>query len=144
MADSESGVRITTDTPYFARVFCDDFGENWPRYNGTALELLKHCKSLLLHLSAFRTWGSVSELLVVYSSCRYSSDRSYSLLQEHLPVYQFCMTDHIGFEQNVSHSLTSIRHEPTQKMIDDSIADLLADYSLSSVLYISDKCKYLM
>ena len=34
---------IKKDTPYLALtgelwgVFCEDFGENWPRYNGTAL-----------------------------------------------------------------------------------------------------------
>ena len=35
--------KITTDTPYLAltgelwSVCCKDIGENWPRYNGTAL-----------------------------------------------------------------------------------------------------------
>ena len=38
--------RITTDTPYLAltgelwSVYCEDLGENWPRYNGTALYLV--------------------------------------------------------------------------------------------------------
>ena len=42
-AESESDIRITTDTPYLALtgelwgVCCEDLGENWPRYNGTAL-----------------------------------------------------------------------------------------------------------
>ena len=33
MAESESDIRITTDTPYY----CEDLGENWSRYNGTVL-----------------------------------------------------------------------------------------------------------
>ena len=43
MAGSESDIRITTGTPYLALtgelwgVYCEDFGENRPRYNGTAL-----------------------------------------------------------------------------------------------------------
>ena len=38
-----SKVIFTEDTPYLALtgelrgVFCENFGENWPRYNGTAL-----------------------------------------------------------------------------------------------------------
>ena len=87
----------------------------------------------------------MSQLFVVYSSCQYSSEISYSLLhQETLSLYEFCITDNIATKQNVNHNLISIRHEPAKEMIDDSIAGLLADYSLSNVLYISDKCKYLM
>ena len=47
MAESESDIRITTVTPYLTLtgellgVFCDDFGENWVRYNSTALYLTK-------------------------------------------------------------------------------------------------------
>ena len=43
MAESESDIRITTDTPYRALteelwgVYCEELEENWPRYNGTAL-----------------------------------------------------------------------------------------------------------
>ena len=43
VAKGEADIRITTDTPYLALtgepwgVSCEDFGENWPRYNGTAL-----------------------------------------------------------------------------------------------------------
>ena len=43
VAESQSDIRITTDTPYLALtgelwgVYCEDLGENWPRYNGTAL-----------------------------------------------------------------------------------------------------------
>ena len=43
VAGGESDIRITTDTPYMAltgelwSVYREDFGENWPRYNGTAL-----------------------------------------------------------------------------------------------------------
>ena len=42
-AKYESEVIFTKDTPYFAllgellAVFCEDLGENWLRYNGTAL-----------------------------------------------------------------------------------------------------------
>ena len=40
-----SEVKFTKDTPYLAltgeiwAVFCEDSGENWPRYKGTALKL---------------------------------------------------------------------------------------------------------
>ena len=40
-----SEIEFTKDTPYLALtgelrgVFCDDFGENWPRCNGTALQI---------------------------------------------------------------------------------------------------------
>ena len=43
MAESGSDIRITIDTSYLALtgelsvVYCKDFGENWPCYNGTAL-----------------------------------------------------------------------------------------------------------
>ena len=43
VAESESDLRITTDTPYPALrgelwgVYCEDFQENCPRYNGIAL-----------------------------------------------------------------------------------------------------------
>ena len=42
-AEYKSEFEHTKDTPYFALtgeiwgVFCEDFEENWPRYNGTAL-----------------------------------------------------------------------------------------------------------
>ena len=45
VAESESDIRITTDTPHLALtgelwdVYCEDFGVNWWRYNGTA----PHC-----------------------------------------------------------------------------------------------------
>ena len=45
MAESESDIRITTDTPYLAPmgelwgVYCEHFGETWPHYNGTVLYL---------------------------------------------------------------------------------------------------------
>ena len=41
VAESESDFKITSVTPYLALtgelwgVYCGDFGENWPRYNGT-------------------------------------------------------------------------------------------------------------
>ena len=46
MAESESDIRITTDTSYLALagelwgVYCEDFEENWPRYNDTSLYLV--------------------------------------------------------------------------------------------------------
>ena len=45
MAESESDLRITTDTPYLPLtgelwdVYWTKFRENWPRYNGPALYL---------------------------------------------------------------------------------------------------------
>ena len=42
MVESELDFRITRDTPYLALtgeiwgVYCEDIGENWPRYNGIA------------------------------------------------------------------------------------------------------------
>ena len=46
VAEIESDIRITTDTPYLAlmgepqSVYCEDLGENWQRYNGRALYLV--------------------------------------------------------------------------------------------------------
>ena len=43
VAESKSDIRFTTDAPYLTLtgelwgVYCDNLGENWPRYNGTAL-----------------------------------------------------------------------------------------------------------
>ena len=43
MVESESDIRITKNTPYLALtgelcgIYREDFGENWPRYTGTAL-----------------------------------------------------------------------------------------------------------
>ena len=57
MAESVSDFRITTDIPYLAPtgelwgVFCEDFGENWPRYNGTALYISGHGDSLRICLT---------------------------------------------------------------------------------------------
>ena len=45
VAEKESDIRITKDTPYLALtgelwgVYCKGLGENGPRYNGTALYL---------------------------------------------------------------------------------------------------------
>ena len=45
MAESELDIRITAGTPHLTLtgelwgVCCEDFGENWLRYNGTALYL---------------------------------------------------------------------------------------------------------
>ena len=55
-SESESDIRITTDTPYLARegklwgVSCEDLGENSPRYNGTSL----HCA--LVTVINWSTW----------------------------------------------------------------------------------------
>ena len=46
MAERKSNIRLTKDTPYLALtgelwgVICEDFGENWTRYNGTTLHCL--------------------------------------------------------------------------------------------------------
>ena len=43
VSESESDIRITTETPYLTLtgelwgVYCEDLGENLPLYNGTAL-----------------------------------------------------------------------------------------------------------
>ena len=43
IAERKSNIRLTKDNPYLALtgelwgVFCEDFEENWPRFNGTAL-----------------------------------------------------------------------------------------------------------
>ena len=48
MAESVSDLRITTDTPYLSLmselwgVYCEDFGENWPRYNGIQLYITQY------------------------------------------------------------------------------------------------------
>ena len=45
VAESESDIKITTDTPYLALtgellgVYYEDLGDNWPRYNSTTLYL---------------------------------------------------------------------------------------------------------
>ena len=46
VAEIGSDIRITTDSLYLALTgdlwgaYCEDFRENWPRYNGTALYML--------------------------------------------------------------------------------------------------------
>ena len=51
VAESESDNRITTDTAYLAPmdelqgVYCEDFGENWQCYNGTALYYMEQKSS---------------------------------------------------------------------------------------------------
>ena len=48
MAENESDISITADTLYLALtgelwgVYCEDFREKWPHYNGTALYLYKY------------------------------------------------------------------------------------------------------
>ena len=54
MAESDSDIRITSDTTYLALtgelwgVYCEDLWENWPRYNGIALYCLTQRISKLL------------------------------------------------------------------------------------------------
>ena len=39
-AEHESNLKLTTDIPYLSltgELYFEDIGENWPRYNGTAL-----------------------------------------------------------------------------------------------------------
>ena len=43
MVEQKSNIKLAKYTPYLALtgelwgVFCEDFKENWPRYNGTAM-----------------------------------------------------------------------------------------------------------
>ena len=52
MAESESNFRITTDILYLSLmgelwgVYCEYFGENWLRYNGTTLYIATAQKNL--------------------------------------------------------------------------------------------------
>ena len=54
VAESESDFAITTDNPYLAlsgklwSVFCEDCGENWPRYNSTELYCISTLKLFLI------------------------------------------------------------------------------------------------
>ena len=59
-AELKSDLKLTTDTHYLALmgelwgVYCKDFGENWPCYNGTALYYV------LILLARF--WNFVGEV----------------------------------------------------------------------------------
>ena len=63
VTESESDFRITTDTPYLALtdelwgVYCEDIGENWPCYNGTALYFF-------LNIPASPSYGCNQNMLV--------------------------------------------------------------------------------
>ena len=84
----------------------------------------------------------MSGVIFVYSSCQCFHGITHSLLiEQNISVYEYCMTGDSGGMQNVTHNFFSIRHEPSKKTKDRGIASLLAEYSLSSVLYIGDDCK---
>ena len=46
----KSEFEYTKYTLYLAGVFCEDFGEIWPRYNGIALSIVGQNKKLLMTL----------------------------------------------------------------------------------------------
>ena len=65
VAESESSIRTTTDIPYLALmgelldVYCEDFGENWLRYNGTTLYYVNS-----VHLNS---WSGQNKYQFTYS-----------------------------------------------------------------------------
>ena len=59
VAESESDIRVITDTPYY----CEDLGENWPRYNGS-----------VLYEQTMTSWpGNVFRKLTLYQEKPWSS-----------------------------------------------------------------------
>ena len=74
MAVIESVIRITTVTPYLAltgepwSVFCEDFGENWPCYNDTALYQFSETVTILCYCSlvCLCLWSYTSPQLIIY------------------------------------------------------------------------------
>ena len=56
MAERKSNIRLTKNTPYLALtgelcdVFCEDFGENWPRYKAPHVFLLSVPNACLSNL----------------------------------------------------------------------------------------------
>ena len=60
-AEYESEFEYTKYTPYLILtgelwgVSCEEFGENWPRFNGTVLYYL-YCLSGVLQLQLYRGW----------------------------------------------------------------------------------------
>ena len=77
MAQSKSDIfiRITTDTPYFALtgelrgVYGEDFEENRPRYNGTALYFALQVRQAWAVWD--HRWLAGSEQLLEQSQCSY-------------------------------------------------------------------------
>ena len=72
--ENESDIRITTDTPYFTLtgklwgVYYENFGENWPRFNGTALYLVLcwvllwyHSLALRHQFQSYKSWHISSD-----------------------------------------------------------------------------------
>ena len=70
-AEHKTDIRLTKDTPYHALtgelwcVCCGDCGENWPRYNGTALYEQVHSTGMWGHVAASRmaSWYSDHAIL---------------------------------------------------------------------------------
>ena len=96
MAESESDIRITTDTPYLALtgelwgVYCEDFGENWPRYNGTTLYTPKIPYNTMHTLSLYMITPKDT---LHYNLCQTSArDLGYRPMGSNwLSEYQHCM-----------------------------------------------------
>ena len=68
-AERKSHFKLTTDTPYLALtgelwgVYCEDLGENWPRYSGTAL--YNHNKRK--HVYSAKAWNNHNKTEHMYS-----------------------------------------------------------------------------
>ena len=63
------------------------------------------------------------------------------LSQRSISVYEFCMNDSIG-AHDLSDGLFPIRQVPSAKDVERGLSRLLADYSIPSVLLITDNGKY--
>ena len=78
VAESESDVRITTVTPYLALtdelwgVYCEEFGENWPRYNGPALYFV----------ISVTPWGTL-QMASSYTASSYSGQKTIACHSAH-------------------------------------------------------------
>ena len=80
-AEHKSDLTFTKDTPYLAltvelrSVSCEDLGENWPRYNGTALYMRIHGVHLpiFLRIVSFlpSTLGTLLELSLWMNDLQY-------------------------------------------------------------------------
>ena len=60
-AERESYFNLTTDTQYLDlwSAYCRDLGENWPRYNGTALYIV-YKEPILYHIQIRVVFPSLS------------------------------------------------------------------------------------
>ena len=64
MAESEWDIRFTTDTIVYC-VYCEEFEENWPRFNGTALYLVRW-HMLAPGLISRSHWFYISVVWIMY------------------------------------------------------------------------------